>query len=106
MWYHRFVEMALFAIVLLQPAKTIHPENTEDVTDNQRNNSAFSDEAAAAIFGICVLLVCGAFYLCISWTCCFEHGMFYSNENENWSLDGQRNGSAQNTPINAETVQL
>lgn len=78
MWCERRVAVIWFAVVfMLLATKTTAQTDTED---KPYNHTGLSGEANAVIFGLFVLAVCGTFYLCISWTCCFEHEMFYSDE--------------------------
>lgn len=57
-------------------------------TDNQ---DGLSGEANAVIFGVFVLAACGSVYLCISWTCCFEHEMIYSDDHGCYTSDRENN---------------
>lgn len=76
----RFAVISLFAAVLMWPAtKSAAQTDTKEKPYNY-SHKGLSGEANAVLFGVFVLAVCGTFYLCISWTCCFEHEMFYSNE--------------------------
>ena len=44
------------------------------------NQMGLSGETNAVIFAVFMLALCGMVYLCISWTCCFEHEMIYSDD--------------------------
>lgn len=78
MWCGRREAVIWFAVVLMLLAtKTTSQTDTEE---KPYNHTGLSGEANAVIFGLFVLAVCGTYYLCISWTCCFEHEMFYSDK--------------------------
>lgn len=83
----RFDVICLFSVVLMwSTTKTTAQTDKVDLL-HRDNQKGLSGEANAVIFGVFVLAVCGTVYLCISWTCCFEHEMFYSDEHGCCPLD-------------------
>lgn len=75
----RFAVISLVVVLMWSSAKSTTQTDKKGAPYNS-NHNGLSGEANAVLSGVFVLAVCGTFYLCISWTCCFEHEMFYSGE--------------------------
>ena len=91
-----FEAISLFSIVLIWSATKVTAQTGKEELLDQDNQEGLSGEANAVIFGVFVLAVCGSVYLCISWTCCFEHEMIHSDDRGCCLSDGPRH-------LNSET---
>ena len=76
----RFEARSLFAVVLMWSATATTGQTDKEELLHKDNQTGLSGEANAVIFAVFLLAVCGMVYLCISWTCCFEHEMIYSDD--------------------------
>ena len=85
----RFEAISLLSIVLIWSATKATAQTDKEELLGKDNQEGLSGEANAVIFGVFVLAVCGSVYLCISWTCCFEHEMIHSDDRGCCSSYGQ-----------------
>lgn len=72
--------LSIVTIVLICTVTKATAQTDKEELLNKDNHDGLSGEANAVIFGVFVLAVCGSVYLCISWTCCFEHEMIHSDD--------------------------
>lgn len=76
----RLDAISLLSIMLIWSATKVTAQTDKEGLLDKDNQEGLSGEANAVIFGVFVLAVCGSVYLCISWTCCFEHEMIHSDD--------------------------
>jgi len=100
----RLEAISLFHIVLMWSAAKATAQTDKEELLHKDNQDGLSGEANAVIFGAFVLAVCGSVYLCISWTCCFEHEMIYNDDHGSDTSDGLRQLNGENNENN--TVHL
>ena len=96
----RLEAISLFSIVLTWSATKTTAQTDQGELLHKDNQDGLSGEANAVIFGVFVLAVCGSVYLCISWTCCFEHEMIYGDDYGCCSSDGLRQLNSDNNANN------
>lgn len=100
----RFEAISLFSIVLMWSATKATAQTGKEELLHKDSQDELSGEANAVIFGVFVLAACGSVYLCISWTCCFEHEMIYRDDHGCCLSDGLRQLNSENNENN--TVHL
>ena len=76
----RFEAISLFSIVLMWSATKTTAQTYKEELRHKDNQMGLSGETNAVIFAVFMLALSGMVYLCISWTCCFEHEMIYSDD--------------------------